>query len=158
MKTFTMILSTVLLMSFVVGCVQTVNVEQEKAKLLDTDREFAKTSLEKGAAEAFKAYLADNAIMFPEAEEPIVGLSNIYAQLKANQHQSALEWDPQDGGVAQSGEIGWTWGTYRVYLLGENEDLIVHHGKYLNVWIKQDDGDWKLLFDMGNSSPAPEES
>lgn len=32
----------------------------------------------------------------------------------------------------------------------------VSHGKYLNIWEKDADGNWKVAVDMGNSSPAPE--
>jgi ketosteroid isomerase-like protein len=33
--------------------------------------------------------------------------------------------------------------------------LVTDYGKYATLWKKQKDGSWKVVMDMGNSSPAP---
>jgi ketosteroid isomerase-like protein len=33
---------------------------------------------------------------------------------------------------------------------------VTFYGKYTSIWNKQKDGSWKVVVDMGNSSPAPE--
>jgi ketosteroid isomerase-like protein len=32
---------------------------------------------------------------------------------------------------------------------------VAGYGKYTSIWKKQEDGQWKVLVDMGNDSPDP---
>ena len=43
---------------------------------------------------------------------------------------------------------------YKQTVYAEGDDII-SHGKYLNIWKKQDYGSWRLIVDMGNNSPEP---
>lgn len=137
------------------ACGQRINVDSQKAALLQADSAFAKMSLEKNAAEAFKAYLAENAMQMPEGREPVVGRDAIYERMSKNAANYILDWQPQDGGVAQSGDLGWTWGNSTFTWKDENGVEQKAYGKYLDVWQKQPDGSWKVLVDIGNERPAP---
>jgi ketosteroid isomerase-like protein len=68
-----------------------------------------------------------------------------------------LEWTPEDGDVAVSGELAYTCGYFTATATEKNGDKKVSKGKYLNVWKKDEKGHWKLLVDMGNKNPAPGE-
>jgi len=138
------------------GSVQAVNVEKEKAKLLNTDREFAQMSVNRGAAEAFRMYSAENAMQMPARGEPIMGRDKIYQGMKEAGGIYVLDWVPQDGEVAKSGDMGWTWGKFTYYFLNDEGEMKMSYGKYVDVWKKQKDGTWKVVVDIGNSSPAPE--
>lgn len=130
-----------------------INVEAEQKVLLATDVEFAQTSLRKGPSAAFYQYLADDAMQLPEGSMPIYGKNAIYETMKGDHYD--LLWTPVKAEVAKSGELGWTWGNYIVIVKNEDGTKTKMHGKYLNIWRKQKDGKWKLIVDMGNSSPAP---
>ena len=62
-----------------------------------------------------------------------------------------LDWRPDKAGVARSGELGYTSGKYRVKFKNAAGKMVFDKGKYLMVWKKQADGEWKVLFDMNNS-------
>ncbi|MGA8074432.1 MAG: DUF4440 domain-containing protein [Candidatus Acidiferrales bacterium] len=62
-----------------------------------------------------------------------------------------LDWRPDRAGVARSGELGYTSGKYRVKFKNAAGEMVFDKGKYLMVWKKQADGEWKVLFDMNNS-------
>ncbi|MFZ0635294.1 MAG: nuclear transport factor 2 family protein [Candidatus Acidiferrales bacterium] len=62
-----------------------------------------------------------------------------------------LTWHPNKAGVARSGELGYTSGTYKWSFKDASGKTFSDKGKYLMVWKKQADGAWKLLFDMNNS-------
>ncbi len=130
--------------------------QTEKSLLLQTDRDFSKKSVESGAAEAFKIFLTEDALELPAGSHPVFGRNSIYQGMKPGQESYVLEWEPQDGEVAQSGDLGYTWGFYTVTSKTDNGETVKSHGKYLNVWKKQADGSWKVAVDMGNKSPAPE--
>jgi len=66
-----------------------------------------------------------------------------------------LSWHANKVGVAGSGELGYTSGTYDFSLKDASGKIISDKGKYLTVWKKEADGSWKVLFDMFNSDLPP---
>ncbi|MBU2506368.1 MAG: hypothetical protein KJ799_06550 [Bacteroidetes bacterium] len=132
---------------------QTQSDRNMKDELLNADKEFAEASVKYGAAEAFKMFLAENAFQLPHEQNPIYGADNIYKDMLGAGFEYKLTWEPQDGMTAASGDMGYTWGKYILHF-GENFSE-KSYGKYLNVWIKDKNGKWKVLVDMGNKSPEP---
>jgi len=145
-----------LILILAAGCASKIDMEKERKMLLDTDRQFAKTSIEIGAAEAFRMYLIEDALQLSAGANPIEGRENIYQGMLEMPEGAILEWEPQEGQVARSGELGWTWGNYVFSYKDSAGELKKSYGKYLNVWKKQD-GQWRVLVDMGNNSPDPDE-
>ena len=141
---------------FQLACSQFADTEAEKEKLLQTDIEFAQFSVANGAAEAFNEYLTEDALQLPAGNNPVEGVENIYNRMKDNQGNYVLDWSPQYAEVANSGDMGYTWGTYSLAYKDENGEEQKSYGKYLNVWKKQTDGKWKVAVDIGNDSPDPE--
>ncbi len=137
------------------ACESKIDIEHEQETLLQTDMEFAQTSAERGAAEAFYQYLTDNALQLPNNAEPLVGKDKIRESMQ-KAPEVLLTWRPQKAEVAQSGDLGYTWGTYEAKWQDSNGVENIRYGKYLNIWKKQADGKWKVAVDMGNSSPPPE--
>jgi ketosteroid isomerase-like protein len=62
-----------------------------------------------------------------------------------------LAWHSNKVGVARSGELGYTSGGYKVSFRHASGKMIFDKGKYLMVWRRQANGEWKVLFDMNNS-------
>ena len=130
-----------------------VDIDAERKLLLDEDYEFARTSVKKGPSASFYLYLADNAMQLPDGSLPIYGKTAIYETMKGDHYD--LLWTPVKAEVARSGELGWTWGKYVVVIRNDDGTETKMYGKYLNIWRKQTDGKWKVIVDMGNSSPSP---
>ena len=64
-----------------------------------------------------------------------------------------MRWEPVDGGV--SGDLGYTYGVSKVLRARADGKPAVSYGKYATIWQKQRDRSWKVIVDIGNSSPAP---
>lgn len=139
---------------FFSGC--TTDTVAEKEKLLNTDRQFAASSVEKGAAEAFRMYLDENALSLPNKANPMRGRQSIYESMLDIPKDYKLEWTPIEADVAKSGELGYSWGKYTASWIDDSGQAQIRYGKYLNIWKKDATGVWKLLVDTGNSSPPPE--
>jgi ketosteroid isomerase-like protein len=122
--------------------------------LLDTDIDFSRVSVEKGAAEAFFEFLAPDAISLPVGEFPIRGRDAIKIHLAAGP-QGILAWTPVEAEVARSGDLGYTWGNYEFRSEGPDGKRQITYGKYISIWKKQTDGSWKVMLDGGNPSPPP---
>ena len=63
-----------------------------------------------------------------------------------------LAWQPTSAEVSESGNMGFTIGTYELQFDGEDGKPVVDRGKYLTVWKKQADGSWKVAADMFNTN------
>jgi ketosteroid isomerase-like protein len=68
---------------------------------------------------------------------------------------TTLTWSPVKADMAASGDLGYTYGTYVFKHKDKSGKLITDYGKYTSIWRKQKDGSWKVVVDIGNSSPAP---
>ncbi len=112
------------------------------------ERQFAHESVEKGAVEAFRDHLADDAVELLNGADPIHGRDAIVRALETprGSPKSTLEWSPEDGMV--SGDLGYTWGHYTITENGETK-----RGKYMTVWHRDGSGAWKVVADMGNGDP-----
>ena len=119
------------------------------AQLLQADRDFASLSEATDPKQAFAAYLAPNATMLPAAGDPVEGYEAAVASFGDGTGYD-LRWQPQQGEVSRSGDMGWTWGTYQVLVDGRH----ISSGKYVNIWTRGKDGDWKVRLDMGNQEPS----
>jgi|ERR1700691_2332120 len=68
---------------------------------------------------------------------------------------TTLTWTPIEAEMAASGDLGYTYGTYVYTAKNKEGRVVVNYGKYTSIWKKQKDGQWKVVVDMGNSSPDP---
>ena len=124
--------------------------------LLDVDRAFAQLAAEKGAADAFYTYAAEDATLLPAGELPVKGREAIRIQV-ATSTPGQLKWEPQGAEIASDGNLGYTWGYYEHREAGPDGHAVVSHGKYVTIWRRTPDGLWKFALDIGNPGPPPRE-
>ena len=68
---------------------------------------------------------------------------------------TTLTWAPIKAEMAASGDLGYTYGNYIYTAKNKEGKLVTSYGKYTSIWKKQKDGQWKVVVDVGNSSPDP---
>jgi ketosteroid isomerase-like protein len=131
------------------GCGSSVNVEEERANLLALDREWAQSAKD---TEKYLSYFAPDASMYPQGMPLASGpaaLREMATQMNSTPGFS-LAWTAGKADVAASGDLGYTAGSYEM-TMGEATE----RGKYVTVWKKQPNGEWKVSEDIGNSD-APQ--
>lgn len=120
--------------------------------LIEAERGFARTSVEKGTREAFLANLADDSVIFhPHA------LNGKKWWSEQQPRPGVLSWRPIYAFVARSGDIGYTTGPWE-YRPKSLEDKPVAFGYFVTIWKKQVDGTWKAFLDLGTQNPEPKTS
>jgi len=124
------------------------------ATLMQLEADFAKATAEHGV-EGFVSYFADNAVDLPDRGPIVSGKENIRKSLGTWGPDVSLTWTPVHAEMAASGDLGYTYGTYVFKAKGQDGKPVTGNGKYTTIWKKQSDGSWKVVLDMGNSSPAP---
>lgn len=114
------------------------------AELIQVDREFSSMSQRVGMRKAFLHYMADEAVLLRPGYMPIIGADAIEFLSQINDTAYTITWNPMEGGIAKSGDLGYTYGTYEVSLM----DTTVE-GTYVNIW-RRKHGQWRFVLETGN--------
>lgn len=118
---------------------------ETKDSLIETDKAFSALSREKGMNAAFTEYLAEDGVILRDNNQPFVGRVAFTKLYSGDDSGFTLTWEPLYAEVAESGELGFTYGVYELDL----QDT-VQKGTYVSIWRKDNDGNWKLALDSGN--------
>ncbi len=151
------IFSLIVLVTVLAGCGVNMNSDKSKSELIKVDGEFSNMSVEKGIAEAFVSYAADSAIILRDNRLPIVGRSAIGHMWADVQEGAQLVWEPDFADIAASGDLGYTIGHWTYSTTDSSGETQSSKGRYVTIWKKQDDGNWKYVFDSGTTDPEETE-
>jgi len=120
--------------------------------LTQLDDDWSKAAATRDAATVAAFYAAD-AVAYPPGEPVAVGreaAQKVWAAYFADSTYT-ISWQTEHASVAESGELGFTAGTYQDSYRGPDGGMVEAKGKYLCVWKKQADGTWKATNDMWNA-------
>jgi ketosteroid isomerase-like protein len=128
-----------------------INLDSERAFLIALDREFLKISQSLGIAKSYSISFGTEARLHRDGLPPMTERSAIRTYLSSK--VSTLPWSPIKSDVAQSNDLGYTYGSYEMKLAGTDK---IEKGYYVRVWKRDAGGKWKLVLDT--FSPIPAES
>jgi ketosteroid isomerase-like protein len=127
-----------------------IDVTAEASTLLARDREFSRASQTRGAQRAFLLYASPEVRMFRNGKFPFVGKNA--ASTFVSSLAGVWTWLPAFGDVSMSGDLGYTYGTYR--LVGPDSSAkTTETGNYFRIWKKLGNS-WKVVADVAD--PVPE--
>ena len=122
------------------------------ALLFQLEAEFAQAVADHGRA-AFVTYFADEGVELDDgggiSTKDEIGKQPVWPE------GTSLTWTPVKADMAASSDLGYTYGNYVFRSKNKEGKIVASYGKYMSVWKKQKDGSWKVVVDMGNSSPEP---
>jgi ketosteroid isomerase-like protein len=123
-----------------------------EALLRQLEAEFAADVAQHGH-EAFVSHFAEEGVEVVDGG----GFNNREAMRKqpAWPEGTSLTWTPIKAEMASSGDLGYTYGNYVYTAKNKEGKTVTSYGKYTSIWKKQKDGQWKVVVDVGNSSPDP---
>lgn len=118
--------------------------------LVDAELAFARMGAERGIREAFLANFADEGIAFEPAP---VRLRETWRarSAPADPLTVKLAWKPAQAGVARSFDMGYTTGPFT---LSTAAQVAPRHGVFFSVWQRARGGPWKVMLDVGITTPA----
>ena len=121
------------------------------ASLVEAERAFARTSVEKGIRASFIEFFADDGIAF---QPDLIRVKETYLKrpAPATKPPVTLNWQPVYADIAQAGDLGYTTGPY-VFTDQSPDKSPARYGFYFSVWKKQADGTWRVAIDCGISTP-----
>ncbi|HKW49268.1 MAG TPA: DUF4440 domain-containing protein, partial [Gemmatimonadaceae bacterium] len=109
----------------------------------EADSSFALAADLQGTGIAFASFVAPQGVVF-SGSEIVIGTDAIRALYDEQQRAGGtLNWRPVYADAAESGDLGWTVGEYVFTGRGANGSVVQRFGKYLTIWKKQPDGEWR---------------
>src|SRR5258706_4919050 len=119
--------------------------------LFNAERAFAHDSTERGIRAAFLEHFATDGVDFRPG--PGVMRERMLARpAPADPLALLLDWSPQVGAVARSGDLGFTTGPYSLRNQ-RDPSAPTRYGYFFSVW-KRENGRWRVAADAGVSTPA----
>ncbi len=142
------------------ACVSRINPEEDKARILEADREFSRYSVQHGTSNAFYRFMDEEGVVLPKSGYPLIGREAYGKQISSPTEagsNSTLKWEPDLVKISHSGDLGYTFGRYELTAVDELGKETKTYGHYITIWKKQPDGSWKFVFDTGNENPSLKE-
>lgn len=143
----------ILIMSFAFSSPgQDKTASADQAKMVATERTFAKLGFERGIRESFIKYFAPECIVF--APHPV----KYRAELEKDEPEKfplpvTVNWAPAWGDISAAGDMGYNTGPVVYEDTGENKRP-TRHVIFFSVWKKQADGNWLVVLDVGSRLPS----
>jgi ketosteroid isomerase-like protein len=122
--------------------------QHDLAAMLEAERAFARSSVERGTREAFLAFVAEDGVVF----RPLpVAAKAWYASRPAA--PGTLSWEPLYARVSSAGDLGLSTGPWEF----EPSDTTrpKAYGHFLSVWRNQAGAGWRVALDAGIGHEKP---
>jgi uncharacterized protein (TIGR02246 family) len=132
------------------GCHQQSGTGQNQVTvLMDTSRAWSKT-VRTGNVDAIMNYWTDDAVLMMPGEPVRKGQSEIrrYVEASLKTPGFSISWEPIEGAVSSSGDIGYLIERSRVSFPDGHGGIAHHENQGTTVWRKQPDGSWKDAVDI----------
>lgn len=148
--------SCVALMLCASGCATTPKDTRaaDEAAVRAADAEWAKAAASKDLNATVAYYSDDASLLGPN--EPIASdkesIREAWNSLLGP--DTSLTWQATKVDVARSGEMAYIMGTYQMATSAAGSKPLADRGKFVEVWKKQADGNWKCVADIFNSDLA----
>lgn len=122
-------------------------MKRYKAELIDVEKEFSEMVQKVGVAKAFKIYAAPDGVILREGK--IIrgkdAIANWYN--KEGNAIQALSWEPDFVDVSETGDLGYTYGSFILTTTDSIGRKKESTGKFHTVWKRQHDGKWRFVYD-----------
>jgi ketosteroid isomerase-like protein len=127
----------------------------EEASLKATELAWSETAGKK-EIDNFMSFVTDDIIQLPPNARAAKGKDAVRKEWETlfGLKDSTVKWDPTLVQVSESGELGYTSGTYSLTFTDDKNLKVEEKGKYLEVW-KKVDGKWKCHIDMYSADGPP---
>lgn len=118
-------------------------VAAQPDEIARAEQAFAQMAIDSGAKKAFLHFMDSNSLLFHGGQSH-AGLP-FWNSLP--EKGPLIYWRPVYTGMAASGDIGFSTGPFEGK--GSEDEPVQESGNYNSIWVKNKQGQWKVLIDMG---------
>ena len=121
-------------------------LEKYKQEIVDTEKEFSDLARKEGIPAAFLAFAAEDAVLMRN-NTLVIGKEALKESFRGSPKNVSLSWQPDFVDVAESGDLGYTYGKFIYTSTDSLGKKSVQEGVFHTVWKRQADGSWKFVWD-----------
>jgi len=131
--------------------------QSSEDELLQLDRKWAEAATSGDLVTVF-SFWAEDAEIYAPGRPPAIGIEQIrkFVEKRRALPGSAISWEPQIADVSESGDLGYTRGTYEMTLPTPNGDPAKVKGTYVSLWRRDEMNQWKCVLEIHSPLPSPE--
>jgi len=131
-------------------------MERARAELERVDAAWSATASASHDVEQIVSFWADDAIVIPPGQVPIIGKNAIrnYVTTSLKIPGFSIQWKTTQFTIARDCDLAYGVGTNQVSFNNENGNRVTLRGKAVTIWRMENDG-WKCVVDIWNYDPAP---
>ncbi|MDZ7900248.1 MAG: hypothetical protein U5N85_19770 [Arcicella sp.] len=126
---------------------QTESQKSALKKMVETEKAFAQTSLDKGTKDTFLEFLSNDAIVFDKG----TAINGLEYWQKLD-FKNLMIWQPTFAEITVSEELGYTLENFQVRSLAI-DNRPISYGTSFSLWKKQTDGNWKIAVNFKVNHP-----
>ena len=151
-NSYSLLASVVLVVS--IGCQGEISQEEHRQALIDT-REAWVDAIREGDVERIFSYWTDDVVIYPVAESAVRGIDAVREYVRRNRQDLGLapRMTPVEIAVSESGDLGFVVGTHEWI---NREGRATMPGRYLSMWRKDDQGEWRCFLEIHSPRPVEE--
>lgn len=121
--------------------------QKTKNEIIQAEASFSKMAREEGIEKAFLYFAAPDAVLMRN-DTILKGEESFKSYFKNPVWKNArLDWKPDFVDVAESEDMAYTYGAYTFIYIDEDGNEKTSTGVFHSVWKKQQDGQWKFVWD-----------
>ncbi len=138
------------------ACHQPVDQVQAAQVLLARDRAWAKVAAAGANVDSILSYwTADARVALPD-QPLLIGQKALRTMVSGSLATPGfhISWTPDSAIVSAAGDLGYTFGTNHVTAPDAAGHLTSSEGRYVTVWRKEADGQWRCAVDIYNLGPS----
>lgn len=125
--------------------------QDDLTKLVGAEHAFAQLAAERGTKEAFLANMTDDAVVYT----PDITPAKPHWTSRPGGGPGLLSWAPNYADISSNGNIGYTTGNWEFRPKGK-DDQPAGFGDFITIWVRQPDGKFKWVVDVGVGHSKPE--
>ena len=121
-------------------------------QLMELEGRFA-AAVATGGGKAFVSWFAEDAVTLNNGKPAVMGRVAIATQANWDPKEYQLSWVPEGAQMGPSNDMGFTWGHYEGRSKDKNGQPVAISGRYITVWKKMPNGEWKVALDASANEP-----
>jgi len=149
-------LPILILCAISLSCQPGVDIQSERASLLETDSKLGELSFSSNNVDELVAFYSSDAMVIPPNNQVLKGKPGIreFLAFWVEKSDYSVTWKPESAMVSNDGTAGQTFGTIRFAGPGLGATPVVYFGRYVSVWRKGNTGSWKCVVNIWNLGPT----
>jgi ketosteroid isomerase-like protein len=140
----------------VVGCAAASSSSNDVQMLLARDRQWAQLSATSRNVDSIVAYWTDDARVVEPGQAVVAGKPALRGMVNGSMSVPGfhVSWTPDSAVISRSGDLAYSYGTNEFTAPDSTGSLVTTRGRYIAVWRKEADGQWRCSEDYGSPGPT----